>query len=337
MFEVKVLSGQGEAQDKAKTGNSFSLQANSIVPFDSDVINRGEAPLILQIIKNGEPVGKISVATSGQLRLEDMLNTLDGSAAVRIVPFCDNLMQVSETTPDIFVGAEEACTGAEKGLFGLFSASSAGFGGAQVASAGAIAGGFIIYDNSMEEEASADGTTLPGSFSGSGSSNAGVRGSAEALSAGLENSTLSALAPLGEATITIADGLVEILTQLTSVLPGVTGADLNSIALAEPNNVGASGVVGVVSALADGLEAAFSETPLDALLKPAFDAIGSSPNNDFSVLTVVEGVGVLLGEDTSPLSIITAQTLSPVIGSRGQPAQSAPMDGAPFFEPGPLF
>lgn len=338
MFEVKVLSGEAQTQDKANTGGSATIKQNGVVPFDADVVNRGEAPLVLAILKNGQPAGEIKVTQSGRVRFEDMVNTADDSTAIRVVPFCENSVQATNVSQDVFVGAEEACTGAEKGLFGLFAGTGGTIvGGSQVASAGAIVGGFFIADNSSENEPSPDGTALPGTFMGNGSMNAGVRGTAEALSAGLENSTLAPLAPIGEVLILAADGLVEIIAGLTGNLPGLTGADLNAIALAEPNNVGASGVVGAVSTLVDGLERAFEETPLDAALTPVFDVIGSSPNNDISVLSILETAGEFLAQDQGPLEFLTAQTLAPVIGSRGQPPGSQPDDGAPFFEPGPLF
>lgn len=338
MFEVKVLSGEALAQDKANTGKSIAVNRNEVIPFDADVVNQGNNPLVLAIFKDGLPAGEIKVAPSGRVRFEDMVNTTDNSVAIRVVPYCDNLVEVSGAGKEVFVGAEEACTGAERGLFGLFvNAGGTIIGASPAASAGVIAAGFFIVDNSIEDQESPEGTTLPGSFTGSGSESAGVRGTAEALSAGLENSTLAPLAPVGEILILAADGLVEVVAGLTGNLPGLTGADLNAIALAEPNNVGASGVVGATSTLADGIERAFEETILDSVLTPVFDLIGSSPNNEVSILSLLETTGEFLAQDQGPLELITAQTLAPVIGSRGVPPGGPSNDGAPFFEPGPLF
>lgn len=338
MFEVKVLAGEGVAQEKSGTQESKALQVNQLVPFDADVINRGELPLALAIFKDGVAAGEVVIAPSGKVRFENMVNTADNSAAMRLVPFCDDLVEVSSLNESIFVGAEESCSGAETGLFGIFAPTNAlGASGTQVASAGVIVGGFFISENSADEQPSPDGTSLPSSFMGNGSTRSGVSGSSEALSAGLENSTLAPLAPLGAAVETVADGLVNLLAGLTDVLPGITQFDLSSIGEGEPNNVGASGVVGATSSLLDGIEGAFEETPVDALLTPIFDIVGSSPRNEVSVLSLVEGVGDVLAEDESSLEFLTAQTLAPIIGSRGQPAQGGIEDGAPFFETGPLF
>jgi hypothetical protein len=126
------------------------------------------------------------------------------------------------------------------------------------------------------------------------------------------------LAPVAGITDALASGLV----QAGDALGGVAEQDPTGLATLLTNVLGTTetgasedtGLVGGINALATGLDEGTTGTPLEALIDPVADLLGSQEGSTSGVAAGVGALGTTLALDSSPLAPLTSGLLSPIVG-----------------------
>jgi len=143
----------------------------------------------------------------------------------------------------------------------------------------------------------------------------GVAGLLDDLGTGLDQ---TALAPLASVTDALSSGLVQAGDALGAVAEqDPTGlATLLAYVLGTTDTKASadSGLAGGINALATGLDEGSTGSPLEALIDPVADLLGSQDGETSGVAAGLGALGTSLALDTSPLAPLTAELLSPIVG-----------------------
>ncbi|MFN4329170.1 MAG: beta strand repeat-containing protein [Limnobacter sp.] len=118
----------------------------------------------------------------------------------------------------------------------------------------------------------------------------------DALGSGL----LAAGSALGDVAAQDPTGLATLLTHVLGTTDTQVSTD--------------SGVVGVLNAIAAGLDAGTTGSPLEGLIDPVSELVGSQEGATNGVAAGVAALGTTLALDDSPLAPLTSGILSPVVG-----------------------
>lgn len=143
----------------------------------------------------------------------------------------------------------------------------------------------------------------------------GVAGLLDDVGTGLIQTPLATVAGLTDA---LASGLV----QAGDALGGVAEQDPTGLATLLTNILGTTdtkasedtGLVGGINSLATGLDEGSTGTPLEGLIDPVADLLGSQEGSTSGVAAGVGALGTTLALDSSPLSPLTSGLLAPIVG-----------------------
>lgn len=143
----------------------------------------------------------------------------------------------------------------------------------------------------------------------------GVAGLLDDVGTGLIQTPLAPVAGLTDA---LASGLV----QAGDALGGVAEQDPTGLATLLTNVLGTTdtkasedtGLVGGINSLATGLDEGTTGTPLEGLIDPVADLLGSQEGSTSGVAAGVGALGTTLALDSSPLSPLTSGLLAPIVG-----------------------
>lgn len=239
------------------------------------------------------------------------------------------LAPLAPVTGGVVTGTDALATGLDEGGDAIYAAGEQDPSGLALL-AGDLLGGDATgteppsaqggQPNSDESNPLAPITGGSSDSSGSGDASdnsepAGLAGGVQSLSGGIEETPL---APLGAVTDAVGSGLLT----LGDGIGGVSENDPSGLSVLLSEVVGNSstagpggdGVVGLLHAVATGLDEGTAGTPLEALINPIASLLGEDGGLVTGVADGVAAVGTTLGEDESFLSPVTSDILSPIVG-----------------------
>lgn len=142
----------------------------------------------------------------------------------------------------------------------------------------------------------------------------GVAGGLDALNDGLEQTALAPLvgvtAAVADLVFTLGDGIDSASESDPSGLTDILSSTLGDSDTTGPKE---DGVVGLLNAVGTGLDEGATGSPLEQLIDPVSELVGSQEGASSGIASGVGAIGTTLALDESPLSPLTADLLSPIV------------------------